>query len=316
MGVEQYRALFMLVSGASLFFIMLLVLRGMSRRNQGESALELKSEEGWHNKEQLRIVEIVNESETIKSFRLRRMGNKPMPSFLPGQFISFQIGEDEKLIRSYSIASSSESRASLVVAVKALKDGKGSPWFHSLKVGDMVWGYPPRGHFVDPAASSGRRVYVAGGVGITPILSMILTHIDAGLSDELHLFYGVRNQSDLAYHSLLLALSERHLLFSYTPILSHDESWSGARGYIDLQFVKSKVPLSKQEKFFICGPLPLIEGLTKELLDEGYSEEQILFEKFVSPASFDPQSLPTRRALISYQGQSYQYDGRQTLLEF
>lgn len=157
MGVEQYRALFMLVSGASLFFIMLLVLRGMSRRNQGESALELKSEEGWHNKEQLRIVEIVNESETIKSFRLRRMGNKPMPSFLPGQFISFQIGEDEKLIRSYSIASSSESRASLVVAVKALKDGKGSPWFHSLKVGDMVWGA------ILPGATSLTLLRVQGG---------------------------------------------------------------------------------------------------------------------------------------------------------
>jgi glycine betaine catabolism B len=231
-----YQGLFYFVTAFSTFSIILLTLRSLSLKKECEQAGTHNLTHCWHTKEQLEIVEIIEETHDIKSFRFKRLGDLKLDKYLAGQFLSFQIGDDPKTLRSYSLSSTCENESILQVSIKHLADGLGSGWFHSLKKGEKVWAFPPHGLFTDDNLKNEDRIYIAGGIGITPVLSMILTGLDRSTEANRYLFYGIKSTKDMAFHSMLEALSKRFSHFDYFPIISDDDSWSGDKGYLTLDF--------------------------------------------------------------------------------
>ncbi|MBT4761086.1 MAG: iron-sulfur cluster-binding domain-containing protein [Bdellovibrionaceae bacterium] len=312
-----YKGLFFLVSGTSAYVILLLSLRLMASKN--EDRTDKKEEDyDWKTKEELEIVDIISETHDIKSFYFKRKNKKSFYTFSPGQFLSFQIKDDHKLLRSYSISGSCENTSTLQVSIKKLNDGQGSQWFHQLNIGDSVWAFPPGGLFTDDNLDlNSPRVYIGGGIGITPLISMIKTNIDRSCKAPMSLFYGMRSTKDLAFHKELVLLSERHSQFSYFPLLSDiDDNWEGQKGYITYDFIKSKVEIKANHNFYFCGPPVLTDSVSEKIVASGHDANLIHSEKFASPVAFDPANISNRKAEITVDGQSFTYEGKSSILEF
>ncbi|MFT6633597.1 MAG: ferredoxin-NADP reductase [Bacteriovoracaceae bacterium] len=312
-----YQGLFYLSSGIGIYFILLLSLRIIS--DSKESRVDSTDDhDNWHNKEELTIVDIIDESRDVKTFRFKRLNEAIFPIFAPGQFLSFQIKEDSKTLRSYSISGSCENTSTLQVSIKLLKDGVGSGWFHSLKIGDTVWAYPPGGLFTDQELENTTpRIYVGGGIGITPLISMVKTAIDRSTKSPMVLFYGMNSVKDLVFHKELLNLSNSYSHFRYFPILSPGaEDWDGETGYISYDYIQSKITIDTAANFYFCGPPIMTDGITEALISNGHEEEKIHGEKFASPAAFDLDKIPKRSVKVEVASSSLAYDGKESLLEF
>lgn len=314
MDLDIYKALFFLVSGLSIFFILGLLLRLWA--DESESIGELVSENSeWRGVEYLEVVEIIQEVDSIKSFRLRRLNDLPFPPFKAGQFISFQIGEDTRAIRSYSISSSDKNRDVVQVSVKKLETGIGSSWFHNLGVGQRVKAYAPSGHFFDNQVGEAPRIYVAGGIGITPLISMIRSNIESAKSYPMILFYGARTASDFAFHEQLQLWSRRHSHFKYIPVVSNDPEFMGEKGYIDIELIRKYISPTRDVRFYLCGPGPMTQPLI-EVLEKEFKTENIFYEKFASPVNLGNLNLQVRKLEVTYLGERFKYNGNSDILSF
>jgi ferredoxin-NADP reductase len=312
----NYQALFYLSTGFFSVLTLLLSFRVIANKLDGRVLSSITGTEGWRGKGELELVAAFDETHDIKSLVFRRSNGLSLPEFKAGQFISFQIGDDAKLLRSYSISSSPYERGTVQVSVKRLDGGVGSQWMHNLKPGAKLIAHAPSGLFVDDDSSNAPRVYVAGGIGITPFLSMIRSRMSQADRPRIHLFYGMRTSRDQAFHHLLCYWAARNPNLKYFPILSaKDEQWNGDVGYINLAFIKSKISLDTTAKYFMCGPSVMTDKLIDELGAAGVPPEQIHNEKFASPTSFDRSQIQNRNLTMMWNGQKLAYSGQLTILE-
>ena len=301
--------------GASLFLILLLGFRSISLSMDRRSEPSAANDE-WVGKTPLELIRTFDETRDVRSLVFKRPGGKPFPKFKPGQFLSFQIGDDPKVLRSYSISSSPDVRDTIQVSVKRLSNGLGSGWMHSLIVGSKVIAFPPSGLFVENSDQKGHQVFVAGGIGITPFMSMLLNRINNPDDRPVSLFYGMRSTQDMAFHDLLVFLSKRMTAFNYYPILSEgDPSWNGDVGFASFDYMNSKLIMTDDLKFYFCGPPVMTDKIMAGLREMGIGEERLHSEKFVSPTTFDRGSLEHRNLNLTWNGQLAPYQGKQTVLE-
>mgnify|MGYP000471723683 CR=1 FL=1 len=316
----NYQGLFYLASGFSAFLLLFVILRtiGLNLRLKENVSSQFGFEDNakWDGIESLEIVDIISESSDVKTFQLKRISNKDFPSFSAGQFLSFKI--DSKNFRSYSISSSSINNHFITVAVKLIKDGVGSSYFHSLEVGDSVQAYAPSGLFTDEALpSNSSRIYIGGGIGITPLISMIRSALDKGDKSDLVLFYGARSFEDLVFHESLVLLSKRNKNFSYIPVLSEQsEGWSGEKGFISIELIQSKVSSITDSNFYFCGPSVMTDSISEKLLEEGISNKKIHSEKFISPTSVSADEIEQVSVNLHLNGVKYKYESKEPLLDF
>jgi ferredoxin-NADP reductase len=313
----NYQALFYLSTGFFSLVTLLLGFRAVGNRLDHKLVNSTSgSSDNWRGKGELELVAAFNETHDIKSLVFRRSNGRNLPEFKAGQFISFQIGDDSKLLRSYSISSAPFERGTVQVSVKRLDGGVGSQWMHQLKPGAKLIAHAPSGLFVDDFSSSAPRVYIAGGIGITPFLSMIQSQMNQPNSPTIHLFYGMRTSRDMAFHQLLMHWSIRNPKIKYFPILSaKDEQWAGDVGYINMELIKSKIGIDTAAKYFMCGPSVMTDKLIEQLAVAGVPSENIHNEKFASPTSFDRSKIENRNLELTWNGQKIAYSGQLTILE-
>ena len=151
MSADLYFYAFKFMSGAFAFTLLTLVLRslGEAKKTMDANSDGLPDDDRWFGLEELEIIDIFEETSDIKTFKLKRMKGKRVPSYAPGQFLSFEIPNEKKVFRSYSVSGSPENNNFLQISIKKIENGLGSNWFHSLKVGDTVRAHPPSGLFTD-----------------------------------------------------------------------------------------------------------------------------------------------------------------------
>lgn len=309
------------MSGAFAFTLLTLVLRslGEGRKPMDADGDGLPDDDRWYGMEDLEIIDIFEETSDIKTFKLRRVGGKPIPDYAPGQFLSFEIPNEKKVFRSYSVSGSPENNNYLQVSIKKIPEGLGSNWFHSLSVGDHVKAHPPSGLFTDQDLEPEiHRVLVGGGVGITPLVSIMKAAVDRGEKYPITLFFAARTQADLAFHEQILDMEKRNKNIKYVPILSEEKSdtWDGLTGFLNIDIVKEHVSDLKTAKYFFCGPPPLTNSITKGLTENGVDEDNLHSEEFVSPTSISEEDLPNLETTITLDGSEYQYSGKLNILEY
>jgi predicted ferric reductase len=148
-----------------------------------------------------------------------------------------------------------------------------------LKPGIPVWVSGPFGTFTNELQETEKVVYIAGGIGITPIRSMIEARVKAGKKDDAIMLYGNRTEADTALLPELEQLASQ-LNMPIHNVLSEQKAYNGEKGYVDKEKIARLVPDVAERDVFLCGPPPMMAGVIAGLKELGVPEKQIHFERF------------------------------------
>ena len=191
------------------------------------------------------VVEKVEEvARDVVAVTLVRPDGEPLPDWTPGAHVDLVLGDG--LTRQYSLCGrTSETHSWRVAVLRAPQSRGGSEAVHHLGEGATVRVRGPRNHF--PVVMSSRYLFIAGGIGITPILPMIDEAVAAGADWELH--YGGRSRSSMAFADELVA---RH--GDRVHLVPEDE-----RGMLDLAEILGEP--RPRTLVYSCGPEPLLAAV-------------------------------------------------------
>ena len=223
-------------------------------------------------------------------------------AFQPGQYLTLrQVLDGDDLRRSYSICSAAGE--GLRVGVRRVPGGAFSSWLHqSLKVGDTVEVMEPQGRFGAAAANAGRHVLcIAGGSGITPILSILKTVLDGDPACCVTLLYGNRTAGSTMFKEELEDLKNRHLTrLSLHPVFSREQVDSPLNmGRLDQAKVAEFLDIvgaGGLDQVFVCGPHALNDEAEAALKAAGVAAERIHIERFGVPATAADATLHAPKA--------------------
>ena len=126
---------------------------------------------------------------------------------------------------------------------------------------------------------------IAGGVGITPMMSSIRFLTDQSWEGTIHLVYACARLDAAIFREELTYLAKRHSNLSVTLVLSEEpsESWTGARGFVTGQLLSQRIPDLVERRIHLCGPPPMMEAVKKALAELGIAADHIHTELFLSP---------------------------------
>ncbi len=261
----------------------------------------------WNGYRRFQIIFKEEEARDIVSFYLAPVDGQPLPGFLPGQHLIFKLnipGQPKPVIRCYSLSDSPNhpdyyritiKRQSPPEHAKEAPPGLSSSFFHNCLIeGDVLDVKAPSGHFHLDMSQNSPVVLIAGGVGITPILSMLNAITEKFSSGKLSnretwLFLGCRNSSDHVMKEYLERIAEAHenvsLHVCYSDpvennIMGEDYHHEGR---ITTKLLKEVLP-SNNFDFYFCGPPKMMENLHKSLSHWEVPEDKIHFEAFNSAA--------------------------------
>lgn len=271
-----------------------------SRRRQSQAI----SGPAWQGTRKFIVKKIVAESHDCRSFYFVPEDGKPLPAYMPGQYLMFSLNvpqESRPVIRCYSLSERANAewyRCTIKYerGKESTPSGKGSGFFHEhVREGDQLDVKAPAGHFVLDVADPEPVVLLAAGIGITPLFSMLSTILHHGWSEPVYLFYSVRDQRHHLFKQILKDLAARHrqfkLIVNYTsPALSDqpdiDYQFSGRLTVAELT---KRLP-STNFQFYICGPGEYVSNMSGILNTLGVPEQDIHTE------SFGPSSRTTTTA--------------------
>lgn len=223
---------------------------------------------GARPRQRVRCVQVMNETANVRTFRFAPVTPGRF-EYLPGQFMTVEIeAAGEILRRSYTIASSPTRPGLLEITVKRVPGGRVSNWLHDhLRVGDEVTVGTPAGKFsCELGPKADKLLFISGGSGITPVMSMArFIHDNADPRDVVFL-YSARNESDLVFKDELayIAARCRHFRTVFT-LTNAPADWRGFRGRISAAMIEDAVPDFRQRAVFLCGPTPLMETVRQAL---------------------------------------------------
>lgn len=209
--------------------------------------------------------------------------------FFPGQYLDFMIpGTDES--RSFSMANSSSRDGQLEFVIKILPGGLFSGFLDTqVKEGDRLEVKGPYGVFTLRAGHDNDLMFIGGGAGMAPILSLLRSMEERGINRPATYYYGARRRRDLCFEDELRALENSLSNFHYIPALSEpedDDEWDGEVGLITDVVARHESDLSRADGY-ICGPPPMVDAAIETLIRLGTPEERIYYDKFTRTGAAD-----------------------------
>jgi ferredoxin-NADP reductase/DMSO/TMAO reductase YedYZ heme-binding membrane subunit len=240
----------------------------------------------------LKIARIFQETPDVKTFRFVTPEGGPLPfEHIAGQYINLKLTIDGKRVnRSYTIASSPTRNHYVEISVKRAANGYGSKHLHDTwREGDLISVSAPAGKFFFAGHEAERIVLIAGGIGITPMMSVVRSLTDRGWTGQMYLVFSVRKKEDIVFAHELADLQERwkNLHVSITLTNDPDASWDGPRGQITVELLEQLVPDLKHGPVMLCGPDPMMTGMRKLLVGIGVADREIHQEAFISTPPVD-----------------------------
>jgi propane monooxygenase reductase subunit len=205
--------------------------------------------------------------------------------FFPGQYIDITVpGTDT--VRSFSMANtSSKVSGQLEFVIKVYPDGLFSSHLaDQLSVGDRLDIVGPYGVFTLRDGRDCDLVFVGGGAGMAPILSVLRSLAERGSSRKATYYYGARRKRDLCFEDELRTLEQAMPNFRYVPALSEPdagEEWDGEVGLITDVVKRHESDLADSD-CYVCGPPPMVEAAMTVLTAVGAAEKRIYFDKFTT----------------------------------
>lgn len=251
----------------------------------------------------------VPENDIITSFYLVPEDGEPLPSFEPGQFLPLELdipGEKDTVRRTYTISCSPVDPGFYRLTIKRepsppdqpdAPPGLSSNFFHDhIDVGSKILIKAPAGKFFLDVTSDAPVVLLSGGVGLTPMISMLDTIVDHGLVRDVWFIHGTRSQKEHAMGQHVRRLAEEnanvnaHIAYEKTsPDCIKGEHYD-SEGFITLELLKNLLGSTDYE-FYLCGPPPFMKAIYNALCDWGADENRIHYE-FFGPATVLREGAP------------------------
>ena len=234
---------------------------------------------------QLRVGRIFQETPDVKTFRLMNPLGGVLPfSYLPGQFLTVTVPTGDKPARrSYTIASSPTQHDYVELTVKHKEGGEASGYLlTTVREGDLLEFSGPAGSFTFTGRECKCILLIGGGVGITPLMSVLRYLTDRSWPGDIYLIYGCRTPDDIIFRRELEYLQRRHTNVHVVITISHPEGtdWGGSTGRIGKKLIGESVPDLASRYVYVCGPVPLMEGVKKTLIELGVPKERVKTEAF------------------------------------
>jgi len=242
----------------------------------------------------LRVADIVQETPTTKTFRLERVDG-PLPPFRPGQYVNLFVDVDGVLTsRPYSISSpppggeTEGQHYTLDLSIRDKPDGFVAPYLlNEVKVGDELESTGPSGTFYhEPLIDGEDLVFLAGGSGITPLMSILRTTFGSEVPSPLriHLLYGSRVPDDVIFGDELAELAANQPGFRYSLVISEPPaSYEGLAGFLCADLIRQQVGEVKGKTFYVCGPNVMYDFCLAALTELGVPRYKVKRELYGPP---------------------------------
>ena len=257
-----------------------------------------KARLSWNGFRKFEVVSKVKETHDITSFYLSPHDGKPLPSFFPGQFLTFQLniqGNTHPVVRCYSLSDSPHHPDRYRVSIKKVPPPRNDPkappglvsnHFHeSINENDILDVKAPSGQFFLDINAKGPVVLLAGGVGITPVLSMLNALVEVDSQREIWFCLGVRNKKEHIMKEHLEKVAKENpnvnlqVFYSSPAETDFKEKDYHIEGRVKVSSLIDLLP-SNNYDFYICAPPPMVEDLRKDLAAWGVPKTSIHFEAF------------------------------------
>lgn len=309
-----------------------------------------KPDAAWNGWREFRVDrrEYEDRARTQCSFYLQPVDGQPLPPFKPGQFLTFSLdaaapGSDRDagprpITRCYSLSDRPDPKYYRVTVKRVpppadhpeFEPGLSSSHFHDhVQVGSVLRVKAPSGRFhIDPDPGV-PAVLIGGGIGVTPMMSMLRWCLAQQPQRPLHFYYGLRNGREQAFKAQLQELAATHpslrLHVAYSRPEPEDEAGRDYqhRGHVDVDLLRRTLPHGRH-RFYVCGPPAMMQTLVPALAEWGVPGADIHYEAF-GPASVRlpgaaaaPAEAPAEvEVQFRRSGRTLQWDGSDaSLLDF
>lgn len=265
-------------------------------------SVDHRARRGWHNetlnrlhpaKIEYRVTAITEASPSAKTFRLTPVDGY-IPPFRPGQFINVDMEiNDIRTSRAYTLSSPVTERGYYEITVKRAPNAFGSAhMLDDVKVGDAVTSSGPSGTFYRlPCVHGKRLVFIAGGSGITPFLSMLQTDADKlDHSFDIDLIYGSASEDDIIAKAQLDKLEAEGYVRVHHVISSPGKNCPYRTGFVTGELIREIVGDVSACTFYMCGPNVMYRFVRSGLEKLGVPRRAIRQEVEVIPNS--PREFP------------------------
>lgn len=224
------------------------------------------------------VASIAHHSDAAVSVALTVDGAPPI--FLAGQYLNFSVpGSDER--RSYSF-SSAPGDAEVRFLIKKIPGGLMSTWLDKAEPGSKVTLTGPLGSFyLRPIERP--LLFIAGGTGLAPFLSMLEVIARTQPDATVHLLYGVSRDADLVALSALDAYRTRLSHFTYTTVVSDPESQHPQKGWVTHHLPPETLKDGGVD-VYLCGPPPMVDAVRRHFDENGVQANSFHYEKFTPNA--------------------------------
>ncbi len=254
----------------------------------------------WAGFRSFTLREKVREGDNVSSFHFVPEDGRPLPSYLPGQYLTVRLyipGVERPVVRSYSLSDTARTDhyrltiKRIAQRAEELRAASGlvSTYFHDqLAVGDRIEAKAPAGTFtVDVRQHDQPLVLIGGGIGLTPLLSMLNSIVAAESPRETWLLYSVRDDREHIMRAHLESIARAHpnvhLHVFYSRPAREIDGADIHIGRIDLGAMQQLIP-PKTYDFYVCGPPAMMDSVTRGLEAWGVPVDRVHTEAF-GPAS-------------------------------
>lgn len=220
-----------------------------------------------------RITGIDEKNGRVKIFTLAPIDGKNI-GFSPGQFVKI-YNPDKTLFRPYSIASAPES-GTLEFAIKMV-DGQFTKYLDGLKIGNELLIEGPFGHF--HYSGEEKAAFVAGGVGITPVMGMIRSIGLGKKNGNFFLFYSAKTCDDFIYLEELERIKKnKNVKIVFAATREENPKIDCETRRIDAEMIKERISNPEEFNWYACGPLKMVLEIKAMLVGLGVQENKIKIE--------------------------------------
>jgi nitric oxide dioxygenase len=265
------------------------ILIGREKQIYDENA---KKPGGWEGFKLFRVSRKEKESSNISSFYLVAADGAPLPAFKPGQYITVRVKtpDGQTTMRNYSLSDKPGQPHFRISVKRELPPEANTPagyvsnMLHDkIESGDTIEIAPPCGEFFLDVTEKHERplVLLAAGVGITPIMSILLSALDAFPKREIIFIHAALNKGVQAFGKTLDALADKYanlkVYHRYSDAGEHTDNVS--TGFVTAEYIEGILP-ARDADYYFCGPQPFMVSIYHDLIKWGIPASQAHFEFF------------------------------------
>jgi len=199
--------------------------------------------------------------------------------FEPGQYVVMRVSSEGEKPEPHPFSiSSSPSTPIIELTVKEVGDFTAA--IGNLKPGDDVTLDGPFGKFSYVFHDADNLVFIAGGIGVTPFISMLRDLFEKGFPRNVALIWGNKAERDITFREEIEGFAANHAQFKLTHVLSEQDDWEGEKGYIRVGLLKQALAFEPDTQYFVCGPPRMNDLVLAMLNDMDIPEDRVHTERF------------------------------------